>query len=208
MISMKRKNNVAIVCEGDTEYNYFTGFKGKCESILNIRCVPSDTGNYSTVLDVLKKVSPYEVVARFVLIDFDRYLTIEGEKPNFVKLLNYCNNENKKGNSTFLIVSSPDFDHFVLAHKTDFKWKNKSDFVKKCNYKGLADFKNDTKIFNKFNPNGDEYKETIKKLNRNYPIKNEIVFTKKYTFINPKVLFNEENVDIKTTNVEDLFDIL
>ncbi len=82
------------------------------------------------------------------------------EDKNFEKLLNYCKNEQEKGNPTFLVVSNPDFDIFVLKHNEKYKNQDKLHFLKvNYNYKNLASFKNDSKIFEKFNPSLDRYKK-------------------------------------------------
>ena len=83
-MTFKIKKTISILCEGDTEYNYFTGFKEHCDSVLNIKCVPSNNGSYSIVLKNLKKISPHGTVARFAIIDFDRFQNISGEQKIFM----------------------------------------------------------------------------------------------------------------------------
>ncbi|MBE5763240.1 MAG: RloB domain-containing protein [Clostridiales bacterium] len=202
------KNNVALICEGDTEYNYFNGFKRKCNSVLNVVCVQAGGGDYTNVLYKLKTTSPIGIVARFAIIDFDRYIKISGEQKNFDNLIDYCNNENKKGNPTFLIVTNPDFDYFVLEHKTTFNGKNKEQYIKlKCNYKNLDDFKSDEQIFEKFNKNGNEYKNAISKQNPRFPVSNDIAFdSRKYKALKAHVNFNKDNICIRTSNIKELFD--
>ena len=113
-MATKRRNNITVICEGDTEYNYLTGLKKHIDSTLNIVPTNAKGGDYSKVLKKLKQTSAIGTVARFVLVDYDRCVTIENEDKNFIALLDYCKNEQKKGNPTFLVTSNPDFDIFVL----------------------------------------------------------------------------------------------
>lgn len=125
-----RRNNISVICEGETEYNYLSGLKKKTDTILKIKPVDAHGGGYKKILKEIKKISPIGVVARFAVIDFDRYILENKEDEYFEELLHYCRNECKKNNPTFLIVSNPDFDYFVLKHDIKYKGQDKKKLYK------------------------------------------------------------------------------
>lgn len=210
-MAISRRNNITVICEGDTEYNYLTGLKKHINSTLNIVPTNANGGDYLKVLKKLKQTSAIGTVARFVLVDFDRYVTIANEDKNFQKLLEYCRNEQKKGNPTFLVTSNPDFDIFVLKHNAKYKNQDKLTFLKdNYKYKTIEEFKNDNKIFERFNLNSNEYLNISSSFNPNELIvSNKYVFdSNKYTFKKMSIIFNKENVTYKLSNIFDLFKIL
>ena len=145
-------NNITIVCEGLTETNYLCGLKKIAKSKLNIITHDAHGGGYTSVLKKLKQTSAFGCVARYVVVDFDRFIQIPGERAKFYDILDYCKSECKKGNPTFLIVSNPDFDHFVLSHDGRFSNQDKENFLKiNYGYKTKEQFKSDSDIFYKFN---------------------------------------------------------
>ncbi len=210
-MAISKRNNITVICEGDTEYNYLTGLKKHINSTLNIVPTNANGGDYSKVLRKLKQTSAIGTVARFVLVDFDRYITIVNEDKNFQALLNYCKNEQKKGNPTFLIASNPNFDIFVLKHNIKYKNQDKLTFLKgNYKYKTIEAFKHDPKIFEKFNPNSNEYLEVAANVNQNELIvlnKYDFDFNK-YTFKKMSIVFKKENVTYKLSNIMDLFKLL
>ncbi len=210
-MAISKRNNITIVCEGDTEYNYLTGLKKEVKSTLNIIPCNADGGDYPNVLKKLKETSATGTVARFVLVDFDRFINVLNEDKNFYKLLEYCKNEQTKGNPTFLVVSNPDFDRFVLKHNVKYKNQDKYTFLKEnYNYKSVAEFKKDVDVFKKFNKNEGKYLEVASKMNSNeYLVSNLFVFnSKKFTFQNMSIVFEKNNDIYKVSNILDLFKIL
>lgn len=208
---MPKRNNITIICEGNTEYNYLSGLKRHTKSILNVVPMNANGGSYSNVLKRLKQLSPVGTVARFAAIDFDRYLTVESEDKHFQELLNYCENEQKKGNPTFLIVSNPDFDVYVLHHDSKYKNQDKLIFLENnYRYKNLSEFKNDDKIFEKFNPSLNEYKNYCSSVITNHlVVKNKYTFDKQtYNFKKMGIVFNPDNSVYRLSNMKDLIDLL
>ena len=210
-MATKRRNNITVICEGDTEYNYLTGLKKHIDSTLNIVPTNAKGGDYSKVLKKLKQTSAIGTVARFVLVDYDRCVTIENEDKNFIALLDYCKNEQKKGNPTFLVTSNPDFDIFVLNHNEKYKNQDKLTFIKdNYKYKTIETFKNDKSIFEKFNPNSKEYQNVCSRFDpKKYIITNKYIFEQnKYSFRSMAIIYNKDNEIYKISNINDLFKIL
>lgn len=210
-MAIRKRNNITVICEGDTEYNYLTGLKIHINSKLNLIPTNANGGDYSKVLKKLKQTSAIGTVARFVLADFDRYVTIANEDKNFQKLLEYCRNEQKKGNPTFLVTSNPDFDIFVLKHNAKYKNQDKLTFLKdNYKYKTIEAFKHDEKIFERFNPNLNEYLNVSYSFNLNeLIISNKYEFdSNKFTFRKMSIIFKEENSIYRLTNIFELFKIL
>lgn len=206
----KRKNNIFIVCEGDTEYHYLNELKERIVSNINIKPVDADGGDYNNILKELKKRSPIGVVARFAIIDFDRYKNQNKEDQHFIQLLSYCQNECKKNNPTFLIVSNPDFDHFILKHDSKYFSQDKKSFLKNNYNMTLEEFKSDEHIFTKFNKKGNEL-SVLMSINNSSKciVNNNYSFSKeKFKFSKMKIVFNESNSIHNETNFSDLYKLL
>ena len=205
-----RKNNISVVCEGETEYNYLNGLKKRTSAILNIKPVDAHGGGYKKILNEIKKISPIGVVARFALIDFDRYISVNKEDEYFEQLLSYCRNECKKNNPTFLVVSNPDFDYFVLKHDKKYRGQDKKIYINNNYVMTLDEFKVDQNIFEKFNKNSDELARLMT-INNSMKciVSNEYSFSKdKFTFSKMKIKFNKDNMIYKEVNFIDLYQLL
>ena len=106
-------------------------------------------GGYSNFLRQIKKESQTNYLAKFIIVDADRIVSVPGEKENFLKLLEYCKIQNDKGNtSLFVITDNPDFEYVACLHDADYKGQDtKSYIVRTWGYKDLDAFKNDTEVY-------------------------------------------------------------
>lgn len=105
------KKRYAIFCEGDTEYNYTDKMRKKQGVELVLKPINMHGGGYSNFLRQIKKESQTNYLAKFIIVDADRIVSVPGEKENFLKLLEYCKIQNDKGNtSLFVITDNPDLN--------------------------------------------------------------------------------------------------
>ena len=204
----KTRNTIKVICEGKTEYNYLNGLKKFSDTNLLLDPIDCCGGGYASVLNKLKKTSPIGVVARFVLVDFDRFIT-QIDTTGFYDLLNYCKNENRKGNPTLLIVSNPDFDIFVLKYNSDFTNQDKNKYIKTKYKLSLEEFKAKKDIFDLVVKDND-YKTKPNLVNdKQLVVKNNFKFNKNnYKFSSIDIKYNENNGVHKLSNMKDLFSLL
>ena len=199
---------VHVFCEGDTEYHYFNVLKRIEHLGFSLKPVDVCGGGYSKMLDAIKKSSPFGVLARVVLLDFDRYVSIISERAVFDEIVNYINSQNKKGIATFFIVSNPDFDDFVLLHDLKYSFSNKTTILKNNGYKSINELKADDNVFLKFNSDPKNYNNALNRINPRHILDNIFKYDKTNVLFKNTILVNINNQSIKSSNVIDLFEII
>ena len=195
-----------LFCEGDTEFHYFTGFKTSNRFSFTIKPVDVKGGGYAKMTAEVIRTGTDGSIARVILIDLDRYMSHPGEKAAFNRLLNIVQSHNVRGWPTFLIVSNPDFDDFVLLHDPKYHFQEKAKFLSSIGYNDVDDFKGDDKVYAKFNTNGTRKLENaLSRINPNYFVKNTISLTKSTYAIKNTVEIIENNESVRTSNIADMF---
>lgn len=79
------KKRYAIFCEGDTEYNYTDKMRKKQGVELVLKPINMHGGGYSNFPRQIKKESQTNYLAKFIIVDADRIVSVPGEKENFLK---------------------------------------------------------------------------------------------------------------------------
>ena len=124
------KKRYAIFCEGDTEYNYTDKMRKKQGVELVLKPINMHGGGYSNFLCQIKKESQTNYLAKFIIVDADRIVSVPGEKENFLKLLEYCRIQNDKGNTPlFVIADNPDFEYVACLHDADYKGQDMKSYI-------------------------------------------------------------------------------
>lgn len=199
---------VLIYCEGQTEYNYFDGFRSKSNLSFTLKPIDVCGGGYQAMLTEIKKGQSQGIIARVVLLDFDRFHSIKGEQKVFDELCQYIDNQNTRGLPILLIVSNPDFDDFVLMHCKNYQ-QNKIKMLPVVGYKNISELKADSKIFEKFNNyKTRSYAFALNRLNRSFPIVNSISFVVKQQTVKCKLIKQPQFYHIKTSNISDLYNLI
>ena len=92
--SRQLKENYCILCEGTTEFNYFTSIKQKISNPnVHLKIVNMRGGGYSNILKEIQKLGKVGYLAVFVIFDGDK-----AENPNeqvqLEKLIEFCTKRN------------------------------------------------------------------------------------------------------------------
>lgn len=206
------KKRYAIFCEGDTEYNYTEKMRKKQGVELVLKPINMHGGGYSNFLRQIKKESQTNYLAKFIIVDADRIVSVPGEKENFLRLLEYCRIQNDKGNTPlFVIADNPDFEHVACLHDTDYKGQDtKGYIVKTWGYKNLDAFKNDTEVYEFLNTGKRSFEVLLGILRRQDKLVKNLYEIKKKTFdirIRSTV-FNQDMLDQRVSNIEEFFDVI
>ena len=204
------RKKLLVLCEGQTEYNYYDHYRKNQSLSFSFKPVDVAGGGYLKMLTELKKTSPQGVMARFVLLDMDRYFNHVEEQQVLTNIFNYISAQNKNGNPVFLILSNPDFDRFVLLHDNNFTG-NINAFLPNVGYHNINELKADQDIYEKFNnqKTGRSVQNALRRLcSLKPPVENQFSYTKKsFTFSNTLIVNNNFFVN-KTSNIIDLYNVV
>jgi hypothetical protein len=207
--SRKLVKTFLVLCEGNTEYNYFKGINDNLP--IKLKPINLKGGGYKTFLEELKKTSNSNYLAKFIILDLDVLINNPNEKHNFDCLFQYCQNENKsKRIPTFLIINNPDFEYIACCHNPKFRGSNYKNFITtQFKYQDIDKFKKDTNIYNVLTTKGNSIPEMLKKLNRNKYIQNKFIYNKvkKDIFIT-KTHLNLNNSSIMGSNINEFFELM
>ena len=169
-------------------------------------------GGYSNFLCQIKKESQTNYLAKFIIVDADRIVSVPGEKENFLKLLEYCRIQNDKGNTPlFVIADNPDFEYVACLHDADYKGQDtKSYIVKTWGYKDLNAFKNDTEVYEFLNTGKKSFENLIGIIRKQDKlVKNQYEIKKKTFDISIKsTIFDQDMLGLRTSNIEEFFDVI
>lgn len=206
------KKRYAIFCEGDTEYNYTDKMRKKQGVELVLKPINMHGGGYSNFLRQIRKESQTNYLAKFIIMDADRIVSVPGEKENFLKLMEYCRIQNDKGNTPlFVIADNPDFEYVACLHDTDYKGQDtKSYIVKTWGYKDLDAFKNDTEVYDFLNIGKKSLENLLGSIRRQEKlVKNRYEIKKKTFDISIKsTIFDHEMLGQRASNIEEFFDVI
>lgn len=111
-----------VFCEGDTEYNYINHMRKKQGVEISLRPINMKGGGYANFLNEIKTKGQVNCLARFILVDADRITSNVGEDAAFLRLLEYCRQQNrKKAIPCFLILDNPEkalCNKYVIQRKS------------------------------------------------------------------------------------------
>lgn len=203
------KKTLLVLCEGQTEYNYYNSYRKNKSFSFSFKPVDVAGGGYAKMLKEIKQSSPHGVVARFVLLDLDRYFMHSSEQQVLNQIVAYIQVQNKNGNPIFLVLSNPDFDEFVLLHDKLYSG-NKNSYLPSVGYQSISDLKADSKVYEKFNNKATGRSDTIalRRLNQATAVKNIFTFTKSNFALNNKLNTFPNNFVVRTSNIADLYDVI
>lgn len=206
--SMCLKKTLLVFCEGQTEFNYYNHYKNNKKFSFKFKPVDVTGGGYRNMLDSIKKSGNQGIMAKVVLLDLDRFLSIHSEQFVFKELCDYINSQNVKGSPVILIMSNPDFDEFILLHNVNYSGNRKL-FLPTIGYNDISDLKSDENVYNKFNKgNNPNVQNALRRLNLNSFVRNEISYIKTKFNLRNKLNINFNNTIVKTSNVNDLYDLI
>ena len=206
------KKRYAIFCEGDTEYNYIDKMRKKQGVELVLKPINMHGGGYSNFLKQIRKEAQTNYLAKFIIVDADRIKNNVGEQENFLKLLEYCMIQNKKGNTPhFLIADNPDFEYVACLHDAEYRGQDTKNFIVSAwEFKNIAAFKSNGDVYEFLNTGKKSYMnllEVIKKQEKMISNKYEI---KKKTFDIKikKTDYDKDAVNKRNSNIEEFFEVI
>lgn len=206
------KKRYAIFCEGDTEYNYIDKMRKKQGVELVLKPINMHGGGYSNFLKQIRKEAQTNYLAKFIIVDADRIKNNAGEQENFLKLLEYCMIQNKKGNTPhFLIADNPDFEYVACLHDAEYRGQDTKNYIVNAwKFKNIAAFKSNGDVYEFLNTGKKSYMnllEAIKKQEKMISNKYEI---KKKTFDIKikKTDYDEDAVNKRNSNIEEFFEVI
>ena len=206
------KKRYAIFCEGDTEYNYTEKMRKKQGVELVLKPINMHGGGYSNFLRQIKKESQTNYLAKFIIVDADRIVSVPGEKENFLKLLEYCRIQNDKGNTPlFVIADNPDFEYVACLHDKDYKGQDtKKYIINTWGYKDMNAFKNDAEVYEFLNTGKKSFENLLEIIRRQDKlVKNRYEIKKKTFDIRIKSTeYNGDMLDQRVSNIEEFFDVI
>ncbi len=206
------KKRYAIFCEGDTEYNYTDKMRKKQGVELVLKPINMHGGGYSSFLRQIKKESQTNYLAKFIIVDADRIVSVPGEKEKLLELLEYCRIQNDKGNiPIFVIADNPDFEYVACLHDPEYKGHDtKSYIVKTWGYKNLEAFKNDTEVYEFLNSGKKSFENLLGIIRgQDKLVKNQYEIKKKTFDISIKsTIFNQDMLERRGSNIEEFFDVI
>lgn len=203
-----------ILCEGDSEYNYFYKMKQEQHYSFKINPVNMRGGGYANFLNCLRSDPDTNCLAKFIVVDGDRAINDSREMDGLKKLVDYCRNKNKRKDSTpyILIITYENFEYLACLHSPEYNGTADTEnfILRNFKYKTIDSFKKDANVYeflNKENRSFSVMLEQAKK--RSKIIENQIVVKQKtYSIAVKQMVFVPEKLGIKSTNIEDLFDTL
>ena len=206
------KKRYAIFCEGDTEYNYIDKMRKKQGVEIVLKPINMHGGGYSNFLRQIKKESQTNYLAKFIIVDTDRIVSVQGEKENFLMLLEYCKIQNDKGSTAlFVIADNPDFEYVACLHDADYKGQDTKNYiVKTWGYKDLDSFKNDTEVYEYLNTGKKSFENLLGIIRRQDKlVKNQYEIKKKSFDISIKsTVYDQDMLDQRVSNIEEFFDVI
>lgn len=214
---MSRKQRVTekvfkIFCEGDTEHNYFNYIRKNKKVSLAIRPINMKGGGYANFLEQIESDANSNCLAKFIVIDGDRALSIPGEKKALNDLINFCKKQNSSRRIPhILIIDYPDFEYVACLHTYAFKGQNVEQYIKsELGYKDIDSFKADDKVFKVLVESGKgSVEQLLKSINHNNAIvDNKFSINKSKYEIFVETETEMDNLGKRGTNFDDFYKIL
>lgn len=206
------KKRFAVFCEGDTEYNYIEKMRKNQGVELVLKPINMHGGGYSNFLQKIKTEAQSNYLAKFIIVDADRIQAVPGERANFMRLLEYCMTQNRKGNTPhFLIVDNPDFEYVACLHSPEYNGQEIQKFiVSKLGVKDIAAFKSNPDVYDFLNSNAMSYEVMLDKVRGKRKFLQNAYGIKKKTFeISIKnTTMQEDLLTSRCSNIEEFFDVI
>ena len=87
---------------------------------ISLRPINMKGGGYANFLNEIKTKGQSNGLARFIIVDADRMQSHSGEDAAFLRLLEYCRQQNRqKAIPRFLISPHPALEHVACLHAAD-----------------------------------------------------------------------------------------
>lgn len=201
-----------IFCEGDTEHNYFEYIRKNKKVSLAIRPINMKGGGYASFLEQIEGDANSNCLAKFIVIDGDRAVTVQGEQEALIKIINYCKIQNSsKRIPHVLIIDFPDFEYVACLHTFAFKGQNVEQYIKReLGYQDIDDFKADDKVFKVLVESGKgSIEQLLSSINSNTAVVNNMFTVNRSQYeISVDTKIELDNLGKRGTNFDDFYKVL
>lgn len=163
------KRTFVVFCEGDTEYNYFSGMKNIPNLEITLKPINMHGGGYKNFLQEVKKESSLNRIATFIIVDGDRAQNINGELKALQELQKYCERQNNKNSLRpyFLIVNTPDFEYISCLHDSEYSGGDVTKHIKNnFRFADITAFKSNARIYEFLNSGKKNYQNMLKQIEK------------------------------------------
>lgn len=204
----RTEKTIKIFCEGDTEYNYFEYMRKNKKVSLAIRPVNMKGGGYSNFLQKLQEDANSNCMAKVIVIDGDRALSVPEEDGQLKQLVEFCNLQNESQRIPhILIVDFPDFEYVACLHSDTYHGQNVEGYIKKeFGYRDIDDFKSDEKVYKVLAEEKGSIEHLCSAVNQNTRlIENEIEYKKKAFELRVCSKCRWERLGMRGTNFTDFY---
>lgn len=179
---------------------------------LALKPVNMHGGGYTNFLKKIKTEADSNCLAKFIIIDLDRAINDINEERCLKELVEYCQNQNKKGAVPyFLITDNPDFEYVACLHIPDYHGENIKRYIeKKLNFTDIEKFKSNSDIYSYLNTKGNSIQLALDRLKqRSSYIRNEYTLRPKNFEIKvTKTNVNESAMGMNGSNIFELFEVI
>ncbi|MBE5881029.1 MAG: RloB domain-containing protein [Lachnospiraceae bacterium] len=205
------EKTLKVFCEGETEFNYFEYIRKNKKVSLTIRPVDMKGGGYGSFLQMLQEDANSNCMAKIIVVDGDRALSVPGEEIKLKQLAEFCKVQNSsKRTPHILIVNYPDFEYVACLHRDTYKGQDALIYIKKVlGYQDVEDFKADADVFRVLTAKGGSIEKLRNSTNPNTKIvENRMKYNKTEYELNVKSKFLWERLGIRGTNFDDFYEVL
>lgn len=201
-----------VFCEGDTEYNYINHMRKKQGVEISLRPINMKGGGYANFLNEIKTKGQSNGLARFIIVDADRMQSHSGEDAAFLRLLEYCRQQNrKKAIPCFLILDNPDFEYVACLHAADFSEQATEKFIREnMRFPSMTEFKRKEDIYEFLTSGIYRSENMLKRLrgSRKALCNRYIIQRQNYSIRIAETVFNKADLAVRCSNLEEFFDVI
>lgn len=207
----KIEKHFKVFCEGDTEYHYIDEMKRQHKFAISLKPVNMKGGGYSNFLEHLSTDGNTNCLAKFIIIDGDRAINVEGEKDNLREVLEFCNSQNKSGRIPHIVVVNyPDFEYVACLHIPKYKGQNVTQYIiNELHYRNLDEFKTDKGVYTVLNTRGNSTEIMLDALHKeNCFVIHECKIKKNEYEMKVNMIWNWEKLGRRGSNINEFFDVI
>ena len=201
-----------VFCEGDTEHNYFEYIRKNKRISLAIKPVNMNGGGYANFLSQIQEDANSNCLAKFIVIDGDRAVSVQGEDKNLKNIIEYCliQNESKRI-PHILILDFHDFEYVACLHTYNYKGQNVEQYIRnELKYPDINSFKADKNVFKVLVESGKgSIEQLLSAINPNTAIiHNQFTINKSKYEVLVNMKYDMNKLGIRGTNFGDFYEVL
>ena len=171
---------------------------------ISLRPINMKGGGYANFLNEIKTKGQSNGLARFIIVDADRMQSHSGEDAAFLRLLEYCRQQNrKKAIPCFLILDN--------LHAAAFSEQATEKFIREnMRFPSMAEFKRKEDIYEFLTSGIYRSENMLKRLrgSRKALCNRYIIQRQNYSIRIAETVFNKADLAVRCSNLEEFFDVI